>query len=140
MYISMSFKCSLCVFPLRYIFATKSKRYYFCAFFCSDGSLYWVNIYFHFEILLPQKTMHKIPHDKFDGEKSTISLTGYFYEKTALPENFDLQNAVWNIKNALCKLPSSWFSNTNLLVSESLDILTFFAQSIVALKKTLKHL
>lgn len=50
--------------------------------------------------------MHNIPQDRFDGEKSTISLTGYFYEKTALPEYFDLQNADWNIKNALCKLPS----------------------------------
>jgi hypothetical protein len=45
--------------------------------------------------------MHKIPHDKFEGEKSLISLTGNCYENTPHPENLERQNAVWNIRNAL---------------------------------------
>ncbi len=84
--------------------------------------------------------MQRIPQDKFDGEKSTISLTGNFYEKTAVPENLDLQKAVWKIKNALCKFPSYWFSKIILLVSDNFENLTFLAESIVALKNTLKHL
>ncbi len=94
----------------------------------------------HFAILLPQNTKHKIPHDKFDGEKSIISLTGNSYENTAVPENFDLQNALWNIKNALWRFPSNWFSRIILLVSDSFENRTFLAESIVALKNTLKHL
>lgn len=38
--------------------------------------------------------MQSIPQDKFEGEKSIISLTGNFYEKTAHPENLERQKAV----------------------------------------------
>lgn len=57
-----------------------------------------------------------------------------------LPEYFDLQKAVSKTKNTLWRFPSSWLSKTSLFVFDSLDILTFLADYIVALKKILKHL